>query len=375
MAGVYLHIPFCKQACYYCDFHFSTSLKHKDEMLLALSRELEIKRSELKGETISTIYFGGGTPSLLSASEISQLLDRIYQLLEVDNTAEITIEANPDDLDNKKVAELAKTSINRFSIGVQSFRQQDLDWMNRAHSAEEAITSIKRIQDAGFENITIDLIYGLPDLSDEHWLENIHQALQLNVPHISAYGLTVEEGTALKHKIDKREYHPVSDAHQASQFLLLMDTLEKNNFEHYEISNFCKTGFESRHNSNYWKGKKYLGIGPSAHSFDGQKRSWNISNNIAYINAIKENKPFFEQEVLTTDQQYNEYILTGLRTKWGIELDKVEKEFGVQYLKQMMSTIDTFSSRGWISYDQRTVKLTKSGRLFADKIASDFFVV
>src|SRR5471030_3212541 len=278
MAGIYIHIPFCKQACHYCDFHFSTSLKYKDELLQALVKEIRLQKDYLGGETVETIYFGGGTPSLLNADELNHLLTVITGLHTVPAGAEITLEANPDDLDKSKVAAYRQTDINRFSIGIQSFFDEDLQWMNRVHRGAEAEAAVKRVQDAGFENITADLIYGYPHLTGEKWKYNLDKIFELGVPHVSSYSITVEPKTALAAFINKKQQQPLSDDQSATQFIALMDAMQAHDFEHYEISNFCRPGYYSRHNSNYWKGVKYLGIGPSAHSYSGAIRQWNIRN-------------------------------------------------------------------------------------------------
>src|ERR1700712_1599535 len=318
MAGIYLHIPFCKQACHYCDFHFSTSLAYKDDLLRALVEEIRLRKDFLGGETVETIYFGGGTPSLLSGEELSLLINIITDIHTVSSDAEITIEANPDDLDQQKLKSLRQTPVNRFSIGIQSFFDDDLAWMNRVHRAREAEASVKRAQDAGFENITVDLIYGYPLLTEQKWKHNLDKAFELQVPHVSAYSMTVEPRTALASFIKKKKQAPMNDEQSSEQFIELMNAMEAHGFEHYEISNFCKPGHYSRHNTNYWRGIKYLGIGPSAHSYDGEKRQWNIANNAKYMQAIEKKTIPAEIEVLTEENRLNEYIMTSLRTQWGL---------------------------------------------------------
>jgi oxygen-independent coproporphyrinogen III oxidase len=374
MAGIYLHIPFCKKACYYCDFHFSTSLKYKDQMLEAIRRELKLRRDYLAGQTIETIYFGGGTPSVLEAAEIRSLLDSITSDFSVSSSAEITMEANPDDLSAQKVKELKGTSINRFSIGTQSFFDEDLIWMNRAHTAGEAKDSIRRVQDAGFENITIDLIYGFPLLSDVKWKSNIREAIELEVPHISSYSMTVEQGTALHHFIRKGKQVPISDGQSAEQFMLLMEDLESAGFEHYEISNFSRPGMNSRHNSNYWNGVPYLGAGPSAHSFDGETRQWNISDNAKYLDSLQHDRIPSELERLTISDRINEYIMTSLRTRWGLDLIRVEAEFGTDYRSIIESCLQEFIDKDQIRNVDNKIILTRNGKLFADHIAAQLFV-
>ena len=374
MAGIYLHIPFCKKACHYCDFHFSTSPQYKDQMLQALSQEIDLRKNYLAGETIETIYFGGGTPSLLSADDLQILIGAITDLYEVSPTAEITLEANPDDLNPQKVREFRQTLINRFSIGIQSFFEEDLKWMNRAHTAREAHSSIKRVQDAGFENITADLIYGFPLLSNPKWEHNIQQLIELHIPHISSYSMTVEPATALSSFIKKGEQKPMDEGQSTAQFLILMEQLIEAGFEHYEISNFAKPGLYSKHNSNYWEGVSYLGIGPSAHSFNGESRQWNISNNSNYIDQIGLKKIPAEMEVLSTENRINEYIMTSLRTSKGMSLQKITERFGSDYSNEVRNGLKPFADKNWINLNDQIVTLTTDGKLFADHIASELFI-
>lgn len=374
MAGIYLHIPFCKKACHYCDFHFSTSPQYKDQMLQALGQEIELRKNYLAGESIETIYFGGGTPSLLSADELQILIGVIIDLYEVSPTAEITLEANPDDLNPQKVREFRQTLINRFNIGIQSFFEEDLKWMNRAHTAREAHSSIKRVQDAGFENITADLIYGFPLLSNPKWEHNIQQLIELHIPHISSYSMTVEPATALSSFIKKGEQKPMDEGQSTAQFLILMEQLIEAGFEHYEISNFAKPGLYSKHNSNYWEGVSYLGIGPSAHSFNGESRQWNISNNSNYIDQIGLKKIPAEMEVLSTENRINEYIMTSLRTSKGMSLQKITERFGSDYSNEVRNGLEPFADKNWINLNDQIVTLTTDGKLFADHIASELFI-
>lgn len=373
MAGIYFHIPFCKKACYYCDFHFSTSLKYKDELLLSMLRELELQKGYLEGHVIETIYFGGGTPSVLNASEIQKLIEHVTDTHTVLPNAEITMEANPDDLSAAHVGALRNTSVNRFSIGIQSFYEEDLQWMNRAHTAAEADSSVKRVQDAGFENITLDLIYGFPLLTDEKWQANIRKVIELEVPHISAYSMTVEDRTALAHFIKKGKQAAMNESQSAQQFVLLMDTLKEAGYEHYEISNFARPDKYSRHNTNYWKGIPYLGIGPSAHSFNGISRQWNIANNPKYIESLLKDTVPAEIEILSQADRINEYIMTSLRTMWGMDLNKVEQDFGYDYRNQTEINLQEFIGKRWIEISNNTAILTNEGRLFADHIASTLF--
>lgn len=377
MAGIYLHIPFCKQACHYCDFHFSTSLKTKDAFLVALKKEISLQKNYLSTNKISTVYIGGGTPSLLSQKELMEVFDELNKNFEIANDAEITLEANPDDLTKEKISELKNTPINRLSIGIQSFSDEDLKFMNRAHNSAEADRSVKTAQDKGFENITIDLIYGTPTMSNDPeysgWKKNLTKAFALNVPHISAYCLTVESRTALADMVKKGKAEPVDDLKSSSQFEIMLEEMKKNDFTQYEISNFCKGESYSKHNSNYWKGEHYLGLGPSAHSFDGTSRQWNVRNNNVYIRSIEEGKLNFEKEILTTEQRYNEYVLTSLRTMWGTDLDIIKTTFGQEYLDHFIHEAEEHFGSSNILQEKNKVFLTDKGKLLADKIASDLF--
>lgn len=373
---IYFHIPFCKQACHYCDFHFSTSLKYKEDILTAMHKELELRAHYLEDKNISSIYFGGGTPSILEAADIQKLIDKVDKLFNIENNAEITLEANPDDLNNEKIVDLRKTSINRFSIGIQSFFEEDLKWMNRAHNAQEADSSIKRIQDADYQNITCDLIYGYPLLSNEKWNFNMQKLIELEIPHISSYNMTVESKTALAHFIKQGITKPITDAQGEEQMIMLIETLTSNNYQHYEISNFAKEGHYAKHNTNYWKGKQYLGIGPSAHSYNGNSRSWNINNNAKYSQGINNGHPTLEEEKLTVEDRFNEYIMTSLRTVWGVNIQKIEKDFGYDYVQHFKKEIEPFLNSGEVEIqkDQAYI-LTSKGKLIADRIASDLFIV
>lgn len=376
MAGIYIHIPFCLQACHYCDFHFSTTLKNKSELLIALQKELVLRKNYLTtGELIDSIYFGGGTPSILSHEELSRIFETIYSNYNISTTAEITLEANPEDLNYEKLKALKSTPVNRFSIGIQSFFELDLKLMNRAHSVQKAIASVKGAQDAGFENISIDLIYGTPSLSDENWKQNLDTAFDLKVKHISSYCLTVEEKTALHKFIQTGKVKNVEEEKSATQFEILLDAMQKNNFVQYEISNFCTNNFYSQHNSNYWRKKKYLGIGPSAHSYNEVSRQWNIKNNALYIKGVNENNLNFEMETLTPSQNYNEYIMTGLRTMWGISLSHIENVFGKDVLIHCKSEANKYSKGDYIEEKNNSLFLTSKGKLIADKIAADLFFV
>lgn len=375
MAGIYFHIPFCKQACHYCDFHFSTSLKYREEMMAAMKCELNLRAAYLKDESVETIYFGGGTPSLLTATEIQQLIDAVTTCYPVTVDAEITLEANPDDLDAHLLLTLRKTPVNRFSIGIQSFFEEDLRWMNRAHGAEDAEAVIKRVQDAGFENITADLIYGYPLLTDYKWQRNIEKLLSFAVPHISAYSMTVESQTALAAMIRKGKQRPMDDRQSAAQFEYLMDTLQDRGYQHYEISNFAKPGFLARHNSNYWKGVAYLGIGPSAHSYDGHSRQWNVRNNIRYVRALQQGELAYEREQLTDRDKLNEYIMTSLRTVWGLDLAVAEQQLYRTGRNGFIEALQPFVDTGEVMLNGTVATLTRKGKLKADHIAAELFVV
>ncbi|WP_257657445.1 radical SAM family heme chaperone HemW [Parapedobacter lycopersici] len=373
MAGIYFHIPFCKQACHYCDFHFSTSLKYRDEMIDAMQRELNLRKAYLGNEPVETIYFGGGTPSLLAPDEIRRLLGTVTDLFPVYAGAEITLEANPDDLHAGFIAGLRDTPVNRLSVGIQSFFEEDLRWMNRAHGAADAETAIKRLQDAGFDNITADLIYGYPLLTNEKWQRNVAKMLAFNVPHISAYSMTVEPQTALAALIRKGKQRPMDEQQSAVQFEYLMDTLGQAGYIQYEISNFAREGCYARHNSNYWKGVSYLGIGPSAHSFDGGTRQWNVSNNVKYLRALQDDKLPGEREFLTARDRLNEYIMTSLRTVWGLDLRIVEAEFGRERRLALAEALQAFLLSGDVQVREEVATLTRSGKLLADHLASELF--
>lgn len=375
MAGIYLHIPFCRQACVYCNFHFSTSLKGKDELLEAMLREIAMQRDYLQGAKIETIYFGGGTPSMLSADEINRLFDAIFKNYEVDNLKECTLEANPDDLSNTYIKSLRSTPVSRFSIGVQSFREEDLLYMKRAHNAQQADYAIKAAQDAGFTNLSIDLIYGTPGLTDKAWKENLAKVRDMGIPHFSSYALTVEERTALHHAIRAKKSVPVDPEQAAGQFEILMQEAKANGYEHYEISNLALPGHHAIHNTNYWRGKHYLGIGPSAHSFNGTSRRWNIANNALYSKSILlEHKLQYEEEQLTPIEHLNEYIMTSLRTMWGCDLLKIEQEWDSTTAKEVEYASHLFQEKKWVVQNDRTLFLTDAGKLFADRIAGELFV-
>lgn len=372
MAGIYIHIPFCKQACHYCDFHFSTSLKKKDDLIQSLITELELRKEEFKNTVVETIYFGGGTPSLLTNNELQSIIDAVYGNYSVTVHPEITLEANPDDLSHNRIKALTDTPINRLSIGIQSFFETDLKLMNRAHNAQEAKACLEKAVEH-FDNISLDLIYGIPGASNEQWIKNIEMALGFEVPHISSYALTVEPKTALASFIEKGIIDNVDDEQAHEQFHILKEQLEEAGFIHYELSNFGKKGFFSKNNSAYWQGKPYIGIGPSAHSFNGKQRGWNVRNNSKYIKAILNGDLPMEIEHLTKIDQYNEYIMTGLRTVWGVSLDKVEKDFGSLLKDYLLEQANVFINQHLLYIDGEHLRVTKKGQFLSDGIASELF--
>jgi oxygen-independent coproporphyrinogen III oxidase len=394
MAGIYIHIPFCKQACFYCDFHFSTSLKKKEQLVQCMVKELEFRKKELENHTVETIYFGGGTPSLLTIDELQLLIDTVDKNYQVSENPEITLEANPDDLSKNLIIQLSKSPINRLSIGVQSFFEDDLKSMNRAHNVEEAKKCLEEATKY-FNNITIDLIYGIPNMSLEKWNENLEMAFSFGINHISSYALTVEPKTALDTFIKKGNYPPIDENLALQHFNHLVEKAAGQGFVHYEISNFGKPEFFSKHNTSYWQGKPYLGIGPSAHSFHGNQRSWNVSNNSKYITSIQNNTLPNTVEVLSKQDQYNEYIMTGLRTVWGVSLTKIETDFGVEYLKHLKASAEKFITQGLLviaSEGKQSVQLekitsslasrndeilitTQKGKFLVDGIASELFMI
>lgn len=374
MAGIYIHVPFCKKACHYCNFHFSTQQQLKPEMVKAICREAYLRKDFIQ-EPINTIYLGGGTPSLLSDSELELILDTLKENYTISPSAEITLEANPDDIQSDKLNHWHRVGINRLSIGIQSFFEEDLHWMNRAHNALQARDCIVQAQMAGFSNLTIDLIYGTPGLTNERWQQNIQTALSLGIPHLSCYALTVESNTALDHMVRKGQKKDVDTDLQATHFNILTQTLQAAGFEHYEISNFAKPGFRSQHNSSYWQGKPYLGLGPAAHSFDGAFiRQWNISNNPLYISSLQQGVVPFESETLTITQKINEYLMTSLRTMEGISLNFLEKNWGEKKKLDVLNAAQIFMDRKDMILKDHHLILTQQGKFLADGIASDLFV-
>ncbi len=374
MAGIYIHIPFCKQSCSYCDFHFSTSFKYKPDLVKALIQEIELRKIDLSG-SVNTIYFGGGTPSLLSGDELKLIIDAIYKNYNVANNIELTLECNPDDLSQQKLKDLKSTGINRLSIGIQSFNNEELIFFNRAHNSSQAESSIKRSQDVGFENITIDLIYGSPLLTDEVWLDNLQKVNAFDVPHLSAYGLTVEPKTKLQHQIKTGQFPVLDDDRMIAQFKTLIEKTKEFGLTQYEVSNFGKEGFYSQHNSNYWKGEEYLGIGPSAHSFIGNKRIWNVTNNIQYIKALSKKEVYFEEETIDEKTAFNEYVLTRLRTIWGVDTDYIANHFNEELNNHFKKEIQPYLNSSYLQTEKNKLTLTPEGIFIADKITSDLFYV
>lgn len=374
MSGIYIHIPFCKQACIYCNFYFSSTLKYKEAVVNAIIKEIWLRKNYLQNKQVNTIYLGGGTPSLLNETELNKIFEALYQNFDLSNLQEVTLEANPDDISDHFIHVIKNTPVNRLSIGVQSFFDEDLKWMNRAHSAAEAEGCIKKIQDAGFNILTIDLIYGLPTLSMAKWEKNLQMLAALNLPHFSSYCLTVEPKTALEKLIQKHKYASPDETQATLQFEYLMQWAQQNNFYHYEISNFATSNNYAIHNTNYWKGKHYLGIGPSAHSYNGFSRSRNVANNHYYIKAIENNMPQMETETLTPANRFNEYIMTSLRTMWGADLNHIAKTFGENVLTHLLQKASNPNKKELLLLESNRMVLTAKGKLFADAIAADLFI-
>lgn len=373
---IYIHIPFCKQKCSYCNFHFSTSLNFKDDMLAAMKKEIFLRKDELHNKSLQSLYFGGGTPSVLSADEIKSLIDEVLKYFSFEKDIEITLEANPDDLDKNFLKGLSDSVVNRLSIGTQSFFEADLKLMNRAHTANEAEDSIKRAQDFGFENLSIDLIYGSPTSNLEIWKENLHKTIALEVPHISSYALTVEPKTALENWISKGKVMSPKEEEQNREFYYLSDFLKDRGFEHYEVSNFARPGFYSRHNSSYWKYKEYLGIGPSAHSYNGSDiRSWNVANNQQYIKKLNASLLAKEEELLSREDQFNEMIMIGLRTIWGVDLESLKEKFNDRILEHFQREIKQKLDEEILVIEDNHLKIPEKHWFMADGIASDLFIV
>lgn len=372
--GLYFHIPYCKRACHYCNFHFSTSLQSKSEMVDAIIKEIDLTRGK-KNRLITTVYFGGGTPSILLRKELRTLMEVVRRSFQIIPDAETSFEVNPDDINEVSVPFWVSQGINRLSIGIQSFRDEDLQWMNRAHTAVEALAGIELIRREGINNFSIDLIYGVPGLDDDAWRANLARAIELEVPHISAYALTVEPKTALQTMIQQGKKASVDADQQARQFMIAMEMLEAAGYEHYEISNFAKPGMRSQHNSSYWQGIPYFGFGPGAHSYDGIARYWNVSNNARYINALMQGLIPYEQEDLTDFQKFNEYLMTSLRTMEGVDTRMVKEKWGNDVLIQLEKGIEKYTRQGLLLSTNQQIRLTREGKLFADGIAADLFLL
>ena len=374
MAGIYIHIPFCYKACYYCDFHFSTSLTLKTKLIGAICKELKLKNKYLGSQPVETIYFGGGTPSILEEKYIAKILKTIYKYFSISKSLECTFEVNPNDLTVDKTRSLIKLGVNRFSVGAQSFDDIQLKLLNRSHTSKQIGRSIKLIQDLGVNNINIDLMYGTPNLKNKLWENNLMKALSLNVTHVSCYCLTIEKGTVFHKMVNSGNLKLDSDDNIKLQFLTMRDVLRRNNFVHYEISNFCIPSFESKHNSSYWKGKNYLGVGPSAHSFNGKKRHWNIKNNYKYIDALNNDNNYFEEEILTKKNIANEYILTNIRTNKGLARNILSRLTNKIEYSKLMSQLDKLINDSLIINKKDRFYLTQNGMILCDKITTDLFL-
>ncbi|MFM1877361.1 MAG: hypothetical protein RLZZ241_227 [Bacteroidota bacterium] len=374
MSGIYLHIPFCRKACHYCDFHFSTSFKHKESLLKAMQLELLSRRSEANNNPIETIYFGGGTPSVLTDAEIEQFITTIDNNFDLKSDAEITLEANPDDLSAARIRSLAQGPVNRLSVGIQSFEDDLLSWMNRSHSASQALKSLEVIGDF-FSNYSIDLIYGIPGSGPDTWAKTLNTALEFTPPHISAYALTVEPETALQVQIDKGISAFPDEDRAEEDFNYLIDALTSRGYTHYEISNFGKPGYYSKNNTAYWLGKSYIGIGPAAHSFNGSVRRWNVSNNIKYFRAIESGAIYYETEQLSLKDRYNEFVMTGLRTEWGVSLKQIRKDFGLSFEDYLLKLAKPYLDQQYLFLEEERIFLSKKAKFLADGIASELFMV
>jgi oxygen-independent coproporphyrinogen III oxidase len=377
VAGLYLHIPFCRKLCYYCDFHFTVSFKNKARLVKALVAELKERAAELSGEKAETLYFGGGTPSVLSLEELTELFETIYTYYTIADEAEVTFEANPDDLDNNYLLNLRQyTPVNRLSIGIQSFSDNDLVFLNRRHTALEAKKAIERAKECGFSNLNVDLIYGIPGMSAETWVNNLETFAQLDVPHLSAYHLTIEPKTVFGYYKKKGKLAPIGEDLSLKQFELLTDFMQQKGYDHYEISNFALPGMYSKHNLGYWTGKTYLGFGPSAHSFSGRKRRWNIANNTTYCGLLENQRnDYFDEEEIDTDKAYNEYILTSLRTMWGINLKYIRETFGPSYLETCLQGCQPFIDQGNLLKHEEQLTLSRKGMFIADYIIAALMAI
>ena len=375
MAGIYVHIPYCRQACSYCDFHFSTLLKNKSDLLRTIAAEIEMRRNYLKGERVDSIYFGGGTPSVMTSSEARMLLGSINRQFEVSSDAEVTLEANPDDLDLEKLNELRRLGFNRLSIGIQSFDEEVLQWMNRSHNATQALDAVAKAREAGFENLTVDMIYGIPGRDNQYWQSQMEQLLRLSVPHISAYALTVEKETMLDNWIRKGKTTAPDEDQAHEQFISLSESLTAAGYEHYELSNFARPGFRAVHNSAYWKSRPYLGVGPSAHSYDGNSRQWNVSNNRLYHLAIESGELNSERETLSMADHLNEKVMTALRTSDGLNLNEVDQQFGAEFRQHIMKEANMMLEEGRLELRGDQLHIPLKQRFYSDGIASALFYI
>lgn len=374
MVGIYIHIPFCKKACFYCDFHFSVSLKHKADLVAAIQKELVRRKTYFEpNEKIASIYFGGGTPSVLLFHEIDEILGAVYENYTVSPQVEITFECNPDDLSLEYLKMLKMVGINRLSIGLQSFNEEHLTWMNRSHTALQSIQCVHDAAIVGFKDITIDLIYGLPHLQNEEWRATIKKALALPINHLSAYSLTMEENTPYHKLVQQKKYQEPDEDFTSGHYDILIEEIDAAGWQHYEVSNFCKNDNYSKHNTAYWQQKKYLGVGPSAHSYDLQSRSFNVSNNAMYLEYIAANKKTYEIEELTAQNRLNETLLTGLRAIWGVDLAEILKTHNYDILKLYAEELAYWQSVNWVQLHGTILRLTDKGLLFADYIASELF--
>lgn len=373
MSGLYIHIPFCRKACHYCNFHFSTQLGYLDELTDALCKDIELRSNFLESAPLSTVYFGGGTPSVLNEAQLAKIIDSVHKNFNTTTLGEVTFECNPDDIDLIYLETLKRFGINRLSLGIQSFFEDDLVFMNRSHSAIQSKEVLEMLPKAGFENYTIDLIYGAPTSSLEKWNEHLKLLAYYKVPHLSAYGLTIEEKTVFHHRVKKGTMPPLNENLMIQQFDMLMDAVADLGMDHYEISNFAKPGHHAVHNTNYWKGEPYLGIGPSAHSFNGQLRSWTAANNMQYIKAIQSGTIPIETEMLSQMDQYNEYVMTGLRTMWGINLERIQRNFGTTFFNHFTKLLEETWLASMLNIEGKKITLTREGKRYADRIASHFF--
>jgi oxygen-independent coproporphyrinogen-3 oxidase len=374
MAGIYVHIPFCKQACYYCNFHFSTQLDNRDQMVAAICKDIQLRHNYLEERKLDSLYFGGGTPSLLSIGQLAQIMDALKRYFTIGHNAEITLECNPDDIDSSYLEGLKELGVNRLSLGVQSFFDTDLVFMHRAHNAKHALKSLDLIRHAGFQNVTLDLIYAAPTTTDEMWLHNLQKVVEAGVPHLSAYCLTIEENTVFGRWHKHQKMQAIDEERASSQFYVMVDMLAHAGYEQYEISNFAKPGYEAVHNGNYWKGKPYLGIGPAAHSYNGIERSWNVANNAKYLKAMANDDPAIETEVLSSADQCNEMIMTRLRTSWGLDMQTLEEKFGARLAEEVYAGLRDPWLADHVDIEGAVVRLNRRGKIMADRIAAYLFV-